>query len=58
MVHLQKFHEKYGEQGLKVFVISMHSDPDDAKKLTEELRVAYPVFNGHQSELGKLYAYG
>lgn len=58
MVHLQKFHEKYGDQGLQVFVISMHPNPGEAKKLTTELGVTYDVFNGHDSELGKLFAYG
>lgn len=58
MVHLQKFHEKYAGRGLQVFVLSMHPDATDARKLTKELEVTYPVFNGHGSDLGKLYAYG
>jgi hypothetical protein len=58
MVHLQKFHEKYGNQGLQVFAISMHPDSGEARKLTAELGVTFPVFNGHDSELGKLFAYG
>jgi len=58
MVHLQKFHEKYGGKGLQLFVISMHPEVDEARKLTKELKAAYPVFNGHESTLGKLYAFG
>ncbi len=58
MVHLQKFHEKYAARGLQVFVISMHPDAEEARRLTGDLNVTYPVFNGHGSELGKQYAYG
>jgi hypothetical protein len=58
MVHLQKFHEKASDKGLQVFVISMHPDADAARKLTGELEVTYPIFNGHGSDLGKHYAYG
>lgn len=58
MVHLQKFHERFGDKGLQVFVISMHPDVADAQKLTRELNVTYPVFNGHDSALGKHYVYG
>ena len=58
MVHLQKFHERSAGQGLQVFVISMHPKAEGARKLTRELKVTYPVFNGHESNLGKLYAFG
>jgi hypothetical protein len=58
MVHLQKFHERYAKDGLQVFVISMHPDAKEARKLTKELGVTYPVFNGYESDLGRLYAYG
>ena len=58
MVHLQKFHEGYADKGLQVFVIAMHPDPAEAKKLTEKLSVTYPVFDGLQSVLGELYAFG
>jgi len=58
MVHLQKFHEKYADQGLQVFVISMHPDPKEARKLTGALKATYPIFNGYGSDLGKRYAYG
>lgn len=58
MVHLQKFHEHYADKGLKVFVISMHPQVEEARKLTKELKVTYPVFNGHESTLGKVYAFG
>lgn len=53
MVHLQKFHEKHADQGLQVFVISMHPEPEQARKLTAELKATYPIFNGHGSDLGK-----
>jgi len=58
MVHLQKFHERYSGKGLQVFVIAMHPDAAEAKKLTKQLKVTYPVFNGHDSMLGKIYAFG
>lgn len=58
MVHLQKFHHRYADKGLQVFVISMHPEEAEARKLTKELKVTYPVFNGHKSALGKEYAFG
>jgi hypothetical protein len=36
----------------------MHPDPETARKLTTELKVTYPVFNGYDTELGKQYAFG
>jgi hypothetical protein len=58
MVHLQKLHEEYAAKGLQVFAIAMHPDPETARKLTTELKVTYPVFNGYDTELGKQYAFG
>lgn len=58
MVHLQKFHEKYADKGLQVFVISMHPESEQARKLTAELKATYPIFNGYGSDLGKQYAFG
>ena len=58
MVHLQKLHEKYAKDGLQVFTIAMVPDVEEAKKLTKELGVTYPVFFGHGSDLGKTYAFG
>lgn len=58
MVHLQRFHEKYADQGLQVFVISMHTQPSQARELSDELKVTYPIFDGHGSDLGRQYAYG
>lgn len=58
MVHLQKFHENYADKGLQVFVISMHPDPKKARVLTGDLKAKYPIFDGHDSDLGRLYAYG
>lgn len=58
MVHLQKLHEKYAKDGLKVFIISMHPERDEAIKLAKEMKVTYPIFNGYKSDLGKLYAFG
>ena len=58
MVHLQTFHEQYASKGQQVFVISMHTDPDEARKLTSELKATYPIFNGQGSDLGKQYAFG
>lgn len=58
MVHLQKLHEKYAKDGLQVFAIAMVPDVDEAKKLTKDLGVTYPVFYGYGSDLGKTYAFG
>jgi hypothetical protein len=58
MVHLQKFHERYADKGLQVFVIAMHPDAEAAKKTTSDLKVTYPIFDGLESDLGKLYAFG
>jgi hypothetical protein len=58
MVHLQEFHKRYASAGLLVFAISMFPYPDQARRATQELRVTYPVFDGHGSDLGKQYAYG
>jgi hypothetical protein len=58
MVHLQRFHEKYVDKGLQVFVISMHPDAKEARKLTQKLKATYPIFDGKDSDLGNQYAYG
>jgi hypothetical protein len=58
MVHLQRFHQQYARDGLAVTVISMHPDADAARTQTAGLKVTYPIFNGHGSDLGRLYAYG
>ncbi len=58
MVHLQKFHEKYADKGVQVFVISMHTDAKEARKVTDELKATYSIFNGLGSDLGKQYAFG
>jgi len=58
MGHLQKLHDKYGDKGLFVYVIAVHANPKEARRLTRELRVTYPVFEGTQAELTKCYAYG
>ena len=58
MVHLQRFHDRYGKQGLVVFAISMEQDPGKARNLNRELGVTYPIFDGHGSELGERLAYG
>jgi len=58
MVHLQRFHEQYADKGLLVFIISMHANPEKARKLSDDMKVTYPIFNGTGSDLGKHYAYG
>jgi hypothetical protein len=58
MVHLQRFHETYGAKGLQVFVISMHHEAAEARTFTRDLKVTYPVLDGHDSDLGRRYAYG
>ena len=58
MVHLQKFHERYADDGLLVFAIAMHPDAEQAQQLNRQLGVKYPVFHGHGSDLGRQYAYG
>lgn len=58
MVQLQKLHQKYADEGLLVFTIALHPQPDTAKELTRKLGLTYPVFEGHGSELAKQYGYG
>lgn len=58
MVHLQNFHERYGNDGLLVFTIALHPKPETAKALTRELGLTYPIFEGHGSDLEKQYGFG
>jgi hypothetical protein len=58
MVHLQKIHEGFARDGVLVFAIAMLPDRERIEKLTKDLGVAYPVFFGAESDLGKRYAYG
>lgn len=58
MVYLQRLHERYSKDGLFVFAISMHPNPQKAHELTGQLGVTYPVLNGYGSDVGKRYAYG
>lgn len=58
MVQLQKLHQQYADEGLLVFTIALHPQPDTAKALTRTLGLTYPVFEGHGSELAKQYGYG
>jgi len=58
MVHLQEFSNRYAKDGLLVFAISMFPYPGLARKSTKEMRITYPVFDGHGSDVGKQYAYG
>lgn len=57
-MHLQKFHERYAKDGLQVLVISMHPEPETARKMTAELKATFPIFEGFKSDLGKQYAFG
>lgn len=58
MVHLQAIHEAWSSKGVLVFAIAMHPDAEAARRLTQELKITYPVFQGFGSELGRAYAYG
>jgi peroxiredoxin len=58
MVHLQRLHERYGKDGLLVFTIALHPNPEAAKAVTRELGLTYPVFEGHGSDLEKQYGFG
>lgn len=58
MGHLQKFHEKYGKDGLQVFSIAMNEELAEIRKITKEKGWTYAIFNGVGSALGKQYAYG
>jgi len=58
MVHLQRFHEKYRKDGLRVFVICMQDDLDAARKTTKERGWTFPVFDGIGSALGARFAFG
>lgn len=58
MGHLQDLHESYADQGLLVYVIAMHPDPEVARRMTQEMGITYPVLHGAGSELGERHAYG
>lgn len=58
MVHLQQLHEKYQKDGLLVFTIALHPNPEAAKTVTRELGLTYPVFEGHGSDLETQYGFG
>jgi len=58
MVHLQGLHERYGEDGMFVFAISMSPDRERAREWNRELGLTYPVFDGEGSALGDRLAYG
>lgn len=58
MGHLQELHETYGDKGLFVYAIAVHAKPDVARRLTEDLKITFTVFEGTQSDLTKRYAYG
>ncbi len=58
MKFLQRLSEKYGDEGLFVFAIAMHPDPQTTPQITRDLGVTYPVFSGYGSQLGEQYAYG
>ena len=58
MGHLQKLHEKYAKDGLLVFAIAIFPNVKQARVITQNLGVTYPVFNGNDADLSKRYAYG
>lgn len=58
MVHLQKLQDKYGKDGLSVFAIAVFPNREKAQKLTSDMGITYPVFNGYDSDLAKRYAFG
>lgn len=58
MVHLQKLHDKYAKDGLLVFAIAVHPKAKQGRKLTKELGITYPVFQGAGSDLAKQYGFG
>jgi hypothetical protein len=58
MVHLQKLHDKYAKDGLLVFAIAVYPKAEKGRKLTKELGITYPVFQGAGSDLAKQYGFG
>lgn len=58
MVHLQKLHDKYAKDGLLVFAIAVYPKVEKGRKLTKELGITYPVFQGAGSDLAKQYGFG
>jgi len=56
MVHLQKLQDKYAKDGLRVFAVSLLPNREKAQKLTKDLEITYPVFNGNDSDLAKRLA--
>ena len=58
MGHLQKLSEKYAKDGLLAFAIVIFPNVKQARVLTQNIGVTYPVFNGNEADLSKRYAYG
>jgi len=56
MVHLQKLQDKYAKDGLQVFAVALLPNRDKAQKLTKDMEITYPVFNGNGSDLAKRLA--
>ena len=58
MGHLQKLYEKYAKDGLQVFAIAIFPNVPQARVITNNLGVTYPVLNGNDTDLAKRYGYG
>lgn len=58
MGHLQRLHERFANEGLLVYTIAVHENAEEARRMTVERGITYPVFVGTRSELAKRYAYG
>jgi hypothetical protein len=58
MVHLQKLQDKYGKDGLQTFAIAVFPNREKAQKLTRDMGITYPVFNGYDSDVAKRLAFG
>ena len=56
MVHLQKLQDKYAKDGLQVFAVAVFSDREKGQKVTKDMGITYPVFNGYESDLAKRLA--
>ena len=58
MGHLQKLYEKYAKDGLLAFAIVIFPNVRQGRRITQNLGVTYPVFNGNEADISKRYAYG
>jgi peroxiredoxin len=49
MPHLSQLHQEFQGQGFQVLGIGLSSSPDQLKQIVTQLKLAYPVLEGHDA---------